>query len=1236
MKLEEKFLKAFFLPFFSGIILCIVIVTYFLMRYSFKCIDNKTYQNIIEIEQNKSHINIMTINNLVTRSVLQAQIILEEGYSLFNYLVETTDIETILNETTIVNGYFLSQDFSSTLQNKSTNETAIWFINSEINSLEILKEKNYIGYLQLSIVSQSIHLLYSIYSILQKNIDSIYYVFNESDLFISYPITNQQQLISSMNNYENNPIWCTDEGGDIKKYYFFKCREWYKLYSKFIEDVENENKSYIIIPPYNNINEKNLSTYNNSFVFTICKRFIDPITKKYLNYETYNLLCIDIYPNDLFNILDDFNIEFRGHFLITDVGYPKPFYFPKIMQNIKNLPISDFEFNWNDNYYLEEKINFTYNVTPIIIKDYISEINNLIKGEGYLGSKFFELSIDLNNSYFYKKGRIINYSLHPILMNLGHSYQHILSIIFIYDKENFFEHLFSYQNKYQRKLYIEIILFIYFGFVLLALIKLSMNALAKFIKIPIKHVQYMLKGINIGGENRLEYLNSLFNEKNDDNSENLNFINYINSSNSDDDEINLNIINLKNKKDNVENENHFFDFDEQLLQYRPKEINSLVKTLLDLKNTIILTSSNNKSEKIINYSTSENIFYKIKNREGIYICQSNIGNLEFQILNYDKAIYHLCLSLQNPKLKKFISKTITDELDNNNYLLKLIDSVYNKDYKEEFTNILVKKQQNSLHTTFSQRIIGNIINNRYNKLIHFYYKFFSLLQKSEKKYEELSGLFMHTSYHTINYYHKILIQYIYLCYTSNDLIKIGESILDYIEFLLKFKLKTNKNNKEYLNKLNESIPLYKEKQNIKKIYFDKIIDWFDLFDHYINYVYDNTTLGSDKNLIDAFTQTNSNNTNEFNSQSGFLFKVHIQRCDFLRGKFALICHDYTEAIYYFIKSSKSKTVVLDGLLKKKSLKHLNKIAKKLKKKIIDEKLVYKTYDEDLLNPNITYSLIDNSKIEKNDMTYGEKIYEIMSQISKDIDECNIKQLKDILIIVDGINIERTPFETFIDETKTILTNYLILKDRFSMFIFNSKCRIVCPMMQKKKIDILNLIEHIKDLSIKFEHLYNDSYKGSYIEEEDEKSDEEISSSEDKTINKKINQMNLTQIISSFNYCINYLLLKGVEKNEKFLLYFTNLFSRSDEYYYISENFTNEIKNIKKDKNINLIIIGKYKDDLPLARDKSNIISNLFNGFGEKSEFVNSENMIKIKSILSCNNITNEKIIFPNEFYQSNK
>jgi hypothetical protein len=200
---------------------------------------------------------------------------------------------------------------------------------------------------------------------------------------------------------------------------------------------------------------------------------------------------------------------------------------------------------------------------------------------------------------------------------------------------------------------------------------------------------------------------------------------------------------------------------------------------------------------------------------------------------------------------------------------------------------------------------------------------------------------MHTSFHTINYYHKVIIQYIYLCYASNDLIKIGESILDYIEFMLKFKLKTNKKYKEYLYKKNDSIPFYQEKQNIKKIFFDKIIDWFDLFDNYISHVNENTTLGNDKTIIDAFIHNNDiNNLHEINSQSVFLFKVLIQRGDFLKGKFALICHDYTEAIYYFVKVSKSKKVVLDGLIKKRALKHLIKIAKKLKKKIVRDDLIH--------------------------------------------------------------------------------------------------------------------------------------------------------------------------------------------------------------------------------------------------------------------------------------------------------
>ena len=63
--------------------------------------------------------------------------------------------------------------------------------------------------------------------------------------------------------------------------------------------------------------------------------------------------------------------------------------------------------------------------------------------------------------------------------------------------------------------------------------------------------------------------------------------------------------------------------------------------------------------------------------------------------------------------------------------------------------------------------------------------FFKNLQKLQKaNINIMNGQFMNTLYHTINYYNKILIQYIYLSYAKNDLIKIGESILDYIEFLI--------------------------------------------------------------------------------------------------------------------------------------------------------------------------------------------------------------------------------------------------------------------------------------------------------------------------------------------------------------------------------------------------------------------------------------------------------------------
>ena len=390
----------------------------------------------------------------------------------------------------------------------------------------------------------------------------------------------------------------------------------------------------------------------------------------------------------------------------------------------------------------------------------------------------------------------------------------------------------------------------------------------------------------------------------------------------------------------IEKEFNFYDFDDSLLQYRPLEIQNLVKMLMDLKQALLLTSRDQNIEQIINYSKSEDIFLNFKNNEGATICQSNIGNLQNQLMKYDKAIYHLALSLQNNSLKRFLNRSLSEQYDENDALMKQISYFFNKSKNKEKNNKLVEKQNNNSRNDFSQKIIGILINTRFSRLIYAYYKFFKNMKKLKKnKKNYIEGQFMNTHFHTINFYHKTLIQYIYLSYIKNDMVKIGESILDYIEFLIKFKFNSSSEEVEpYLKFQYLGRQEFIGKQNFKKKIFTKIINWFNLFDDYITYVKDNTSLSDDKAIInDSSYIINSENNNEFNSgstQSIFLFRINIQRNDFLKGKFALCCQNYNDALFYFIRSAKKKSLVIDGLIKKRSLKHIFKIMQKLNKNVI--------------------------------------------------------------------------------------------------------------------------------------------------------------------------------------------------------------------------------------------------------------------------------------------------------------
>ena len=649
------------------------------------------------------------------------------------------------------------------------------------------------------------------------------------------------------------------------------------------------------------------------------------------------------------------------------------------------------------------------------------------------------------------------------------------------------------------------------------------------------------------------------------------------------------------------------------------------------------------------------------------MCQSNIGNLQSQLAKYDKAIYHLALSLQNIELKKFLSQTLSDEFDDGDMLLHNIEMSYGKDMRGKELNILVKKQQRTgLQKKISQNFIETLINSRYNKLINFYYKFFSIIQKSNYNYEKLGGCYANTDFHTITNYHKILIQYIYLCFISNDLVKIGESILDYIEFLIKFRLKTSKNNAYILNMNNKEIPEINKMQLNKKKYFDKIINWFTLFDNYAKQITENSALGNFKDVIEAYIHNMQSNHSDLDSgnQSALLFQINLQRCDFLKGKFAFACKNYSDALGFMINAAKKKRIVIDGLIKKRALKHIAKIAEKTRKIIVANnysKYNYFEISEKMKNNNDDFKNIRKRSTNKSIETISEedtkkeipkktlklidKMKELLDQVKNDINETNEKQSKDIIVLIDCNLATKLTIDSYIDVVKTILKNYLTNNDRLGVFMLENEYKIICPMASKNEIDFINFS---KILDITSENLFKKENEeinsiNDIIQEKEQggelyssRNSDEESFSVQRLLNETgyINDKGITleEMINALNYCLTYLKMKEISTNEKYFIYFNS--NMKILMNFLKDNNKKEIneqkKKIKllKEKKINFLLVGK------LERNNEELYNEILcQYFGTKSEVIPYDNMKKIKSILSSNNIINDNITFPNEVYK---
>ena len=525
MKLENKFFKAFFWPFLVGIISSSIIVFVILFYYSNDFLDKTGAEDIYKLEKKYATMNINSINVILSNTLSKIQIGIYEQLSFYQSIASKLTPENKENNT-------ISEDVKNVkyLLDNNMRESdridylTLWFVNNKKKDFSDTKEEKLTNlYQQVATVSKLTHSLYSTFSSLNDVLLNIYYYFEDTELFIAYPFKYyyDSNIIQDFYHFEHNPSSCIDNDGKLIKYYRINCRDPFVNIKRIkdgvfdINEKDQLHRKIYITHPYYQFNKK-----TSDEIFTFCVKFNDNIG----NNDAY--ICSDIKYNNLFDSFDNINEKLIGYFSIVSIGLNSPFYFPQMFSYGSEKTLGEYIFRWDKDYYLEEKLDFL-TISNLLTSNYYNKLDK--ESLLYEPMKIFnELIIDDSNGenqFFYLNQKKYYYSIFPVfLQNYKKQYEHDLSIIYIFNKQLYYQHMLNFKSQSYSKLIFQIFIFAFFGIIILYLVFLGFNLTSKFIVIPIKNVRYMLEGINIGGEKRLDFLNNL-QKKQEDNLEKLNKIN---------------------------------------------------------------------------------------------------------------------------------------------------------------------------------------------------------------------------------------------------------------------------------------------------------------------------------------------------------------------------------------------------------------------------------------------------------------------------------------------------------------------------------------------------------------------------------------------------------------------------------------------------------------------------------------------------------------------------------------
>ena len=797
MKLLSYFKLTYLLPSSLFLFISIVITYLYMLTYLNSYTSDEHLNDISSKNVNKDWILISSIQELLSHRI---QLIFDYLITSKSYLKEfhskydggNMDSESKQN---FINKYlinleksYVGRDNEDEDLNKMTyiideNDFATIIAQEPFNTLS---EKTQIQFKYLYIYAKLIPIFKSFYLNFERKdgfaLDSLYIMNRKTETFALYPLkhhSNYKQMFSFFNKYgipSKNQNNCRNKLRKIPEYFYAFCRESFKNIGYVYK--ENSRRTMFITSPYMNIFQNNT---DNKYVISICHIFTlgdgdlkDDYYLKFLNDEV--VICADIKVNKYFNIFMNYELQLSGYFYITKTYSKLPLFFPGMDEDPYPNDITRFEFNFS--YYdfdTTNVVNFNNFVLPSLIKEYHESDLILPEDKNNQKNNLIYYSVNNETNTFQKGDLEFNYYIYPLFFDNGENKEHILSVIYVVDKNIYKNQLKGLLSKLNQiiylSLFIAIIICIIMGYIIHYIIYSFSINLTKPIKVKLqqneiinknKNAKYTYQGIDI---NKLIALGLILkkakkhkikSEQDEESSSNdfdrnsndifgrfiygnENVLKKNKEKNEEEEHL------LENENDDSKKEDEDESEDEGILpRLTDSQFNDKVKLLYDLNKVRTFLRGEQlhlKGSNITKFISCQNTFNDMKDKLGENMCLSNVGNLENLNNKYDKSIIFFSKSLN--------IENNTEDI-NSKEILNIIDKIFDKDQKAKFffkeymnlnnstnTKVSTKKEEKSKKKKQKEEIVEEINDmddiqfHRFIKLFYAYNKYFSNVKTIE-------------------------------------------------------------------------------------------------------------------------------------------------------------------------------------------------------------------------------------------------------------------------------------------------------------------------------------------------------------------------------------------------------------------------------------------------------------------------------------------------------------------------